>query len=1199
MKKILGFLFNRTLLGALGILAIALIIWFVGPLLAIADYRPLAGSLIRWLLIALLIIFYVGKFLWKFIKAKRANAKLMEGLAKPVGAQAASSAGSEEVATLAKRFEEAVAVLKQTRLGGDKKSGLRGLFGGQWFGGQHIYELPWYIFIGAPGSGKTTALINSGLQFPLAEKFGMEAIRGVGGTRNCDWWFTDEAVLLDTAGRYTTQESNQQVDSAAWTGFLKLLKEYRPRRPINGALLTVSVADLLQQSPAQREAQASAMRQRIAELHEQLNIRFPIYVLVTKTDLLAGFNEFFNDYGKEERTQVWGFTFPLQETASASSPLTQFKEEFAALENRLNVRLPDRLQQERDPQKRALLYAFPQQFAAINDVLNEFLNSVFQPSRFQTPPLLRGVYLTSGTQEGNPIDRVLGGLARALKLERKLIQPLQPSGKSYFLTRLVRDVIFKEADLAGTNLKWERRRNTLQWGGIALALTITLAAAAAWSISYARNKAYISTVQNKIAATSQQVDALQALDSADVVSLLPILQSVQELSTTAEVTSEHAPWSMGFGLYQGDKLAAASTNTYHRLLQDSFLPRIALGIELLLRTSSDRPELLYEALKAYLMLGDAEHFNAPALKTFISATWDESLPREVTTEQRTALQNHLDVLLDRGQMNSPIVPDAQLISTSRNAIALTPIERRIYNRIRREGIGSQFPNFTIAETVGANAGLVFRRASGQPLTQGVPGLFSYKGYYEGFVGAAEKTTQQLADEQGWVLGLDAEQRKQFSDADSKKQLLNNARRLYLEDYANSWESFVKDIRIVSSTDSRQTIQTASILSSGTSPLPVLLRAIVHEVTLVKKADADKNLVEKGEDQLKQRTDQLKKLFGNDRPATQLDVAARPEAIVDNRFDDLRRLVTPVAPGQPAPIDSQIALLKDISQAMVTASAAIDANMPPPPSDAPNKAKLEASQSPEPLRTILLTLGDSAAQMIGLGAKVNASGELAQLADFCKKAIAGRYPFQRGSALDVTQDDFARLFAPGGEFDRFFQAKLLPIVDISRHPWGYRQVGDTRQSDSSGALLQFERAQAIRDVFFRGGGSMPSLRLEFKPTEMDASITQFILDIDGQLVKYSHGPQVSQPIQWPGPKGGNQVRIQVSPMSANSGLEFQGPWALFRLLDGAQFTPTAQPEKFSVTFNVGGSKAQFDVTSSSVQNPFKLKELQQFQCPMRL
>ena len=76
-------------------------------------------------------------------------------------------------------------------------------------GGGNLYALPWYVVIGPPGSGKSTLLQNSGLNFPLSSSFGKEAMRGVGGTRNCDWWFTDEAVFLDTAGRYTTQDSDR------------------------------------------------------------------------------------------------------------------------------------------------------------------------------------------------------------------------------------------------------------------------------------------------------------------------------------------------------------------------------------------------------------------------------------------------------------------------------------------------------------------------------------------------------------------------------------------------------------------------------------------------------------------------------------------------------------------------------------------------------------------------------------------------------------------------------------------------------------------------------------------------------------------------------------------------------------------------------------------------------------------------------
>lgn len=67
------------------------------------------------------------------------------------------------------------------------------------FSRQYLYQLPWYVIIGAPGAGKTTALVNSGLHFPLADRFGKSALRGVGRTRNCDWWFTNDAVLLDTA----------------------------------------------------------------------------------------------------------------------------------------------------------------------------------------------------------------------------------------------------------------------------------------------------------------------------------------------------------------------------------------------------------------------------------------------------------------------------------------------------------------------------------------------------------------------------------------------------------------------------------------------------------------------------------------------------------------------------------------------------------------------------------------------------------------------------------------------------------------------------------------------------------------------------------------------------------------------------------------------------------------------------------------
>jgi type VI secretion system protein ImpL len=222
---------------------------------------------------------------------------------------------------------------------------------------------------------------------------------------------------------------------------------------------------------------------------------------------------------------------------------------------------------------------------------------------------------------------------------------------------------------------------------------------------------------------------------------------------------------------------------------------------------------------------------------------------------------------------------------------------------------------------------------------------------------------------------------------------------------------------------------------------------------------------------------------------------------------------------------------------------------------------------------------------------------AQIAEFCVKAVDGRYPFVRASQKDVTPEDFARLFAPGGLLDTFFQKNLAAHVDTTQRPWRFRDP----VMGSSPALADFQRAQAIRDVFFRSGGNTPSIQLEFRPVGMDASITQFVLDVDGKPVRYAHGPPRPERVQFPGPGGRSQVRVTVSPPAASgsSSMRFEGPWALFRMFDAVTVKETAQSERFLTTFDVGGRRAEFDVFASSVKNPFRLPELTQFRCPTAL
>lgn len=1200
MRKLLRLVFNRWVLAILGLVAIALLIWYVGPLIAIAGWQPLEPEWVRQLLIAIVVLVYVGKAAWKLLRASLSNKQLLEGLmrqAPPKGA-AAPGPGADQVAELGRRFADAIGMLKRGRIGQSRFAALGALTGRQ-----YVYELPWYVIIGAPGSGKTTALLNAGLNFPLANQLGKESIGGVGGTRNCDWWFTDEAVLLDTAGRFTTQDSDRQVDAAAWTGFLALLKKHRPRRPINGVLLAVSVADLLQVSAAERDAHATKLRARIQELHEHVGIRFPIYVLVTKADLLAGFMEFFGEYGKEERAQVWGVTFPYSEKDSERTPLAGFGTELELLEQRLNERLVDRTQQERDPQRRAAIYGFPQQWAALKGVLAEFLAAVFQPSRFEERPLVRGVYFTSGTQEGTPIDRAFGALGRALGLAHKALAPHRASGKSFFLTKLLKDVVFREAGIAGTNLRWERHRSLLAWGAIGAAVAITAGAILAWSVSYARNEAYVADVQARVDAIAKQVEGLQRKDTTDVVSLLPVLQAVRDLARASTIAGDSVPLSMGFGLFQGDKLGEASRAAHQRLLREAFLPRLTARMEQQLGSRGEgNPELLYEALKTYIMLHERERFDAAAVKLFISADWEANLPREVTIEQRKQLESHLDELLARSDVVSAYPPDQRLVTAARQAVAETPIAVRAYNRLKRLGVGAAFPEFTIAARGGHAAPTVLVRASGEPLTKGVPGLYSYDAYHKAFQAASLVVSTQLAQEAAWVLAAD-DTRTRAALADVER-VTAETRRLYLEDYARLWEAFVNDIRIIRPTSLQQSIDMTRTLSAPTdSPLLPLFRAIVREVTLAQRSADEKTVVDKGGDMLKDKKRELEKLFG--RHGLQLPAATAAsleETIVDRRFDALRRFVTSPAPGQLAPIDASIPLMNELYVWLVAAQAALNSKAQPPQTEVANKIKGEAGRTPEPVSSMLTGLSASATSLVLSKVQIDTGAKLtSEVFEFCQKAIGGRYPFAKSSSIDVTQEDFSRLFAPGGLIDDFFQKNLASIVDTSTKPWSFRNLGDARRGGTPASLRPFQQAQAIRDVFFRGGARAAGLQLEFKPVEMDASVLQFLLDVDGQLVRYSHGPQVPAKVLWPGPSGKNQVRLAIQPPSASgtSGRVFDGPWALFRMLDDQKFQPTGQPDKFLVTFVVDGRRAQFEVFSSSVQNPFTLPELRQFQCPARL
>ncbi|EHR70510.1 type VI secretion protein IcmF [Burkholderiales bacterium JOSHI_001] len=1173
--KLKSFFKNRWVLSAIGLLVLSLLIWFAGDAIAIYDARPLGSTGARLGLIALIILGFAAWEGFKHFRAWRANKAMLAALSG--GGEASNAALSQrEVAELKKRFDDALSTLKTARF--EDKSG----------GRNFLYQLPWYMFIGAPGSGKTTALVNSGLRFPLSEKTGSKdlQIKGVGGTRNCDWWFTDEAVLLDTAGRYTTQSSNQEVDAAAWGGFLNLLKRFRPRQPLNGAIITLSVADLYAQNADERADYARSVRARIQELYKTLGQRFPLYVMVTKCDLLAGFSEFCADMGREARAQVWGMTFPFQADAKAEAAAGLFDKEFDALVDRLNLRLLTRMEEERDPQRRATIFAFPQQVAGLKGLVRSFLDEVFQSSAFSEEPMLRGVYLTSGTQEGSPIDRVLGNISRAYGLELQVLPPAASSGRSYFLTRLMRDVVFGESDLGGRSAEIERRASRIAFAGYTVLGLGTLALLAGWAVSFVRNQALVTEVAAATPALTQQAAAIPKLPAGDVRDPLPALEALNALPVAPSKRQDSVALTQRLGLYQGDKLGSQVDSSYQGLLRDAFLPRVALRLEQQVR-SADSPEVRYEALKAYLMLYDPKHLVPEELEAWVNADWENDA--SLRADQQ-ALSKHLNAALKRLPLEMVLPIDRNLVDETRRQLAQAPLAQRVFNRLMRMGV-RDLPDFKLSEGAGPSASLAFVRASGKPITEGVSALFTRKGYDKAYLGTAKTLVPQLVEEEAWVLGPQA---SGGGGLKAVPKVMDDVQRLYLNEYIKAWDALLGDIRLKPTPDLNASVQLMTLLSAGDSPLRQLLQAVTKETKLATGAATSATGVAAG--QIDRAASAIKERIGGllgDPKLAAGDGMMKPEAMVEKHFEKLHQMVA----GQPAPLDAVLAVLKEYEVFLRGNQEAMARGSAPQP-DSMIKAKIlgEADRMAPPVGPMLKALFVAASVQGDAGKKDALGAAIGGAAAGAKAALEGRYPFARGAAKEMGLDDFSNLFKPGGTLDTLVKTQLQGAIDTNGATWkALAPNGVALVKDADVANLQ--RASVIREAFFPGGSPTPKVQANLVLTKVEDGVGEVNITVDGQLTKLIPGANQGVAINWPSTNPSPQIRISLLLANKTEGpsASYEGSWAVFRLVD-AMRQEGGDATRMVLALMVGDRKITFELRSGSVRNPLRLPELAQFKLP---
>jgi type VI secretion system protein ImpL len=195
------------------------------------------------------------------------------------------------------------------------------------------------------------------------------------------------------------------------------------------------------------------------------------------------------------------------------------------------------------------------------------------------------------------------------------------------------------------------------------------------------------------------------------------------------------------------------------------------------------------------------------------------------------------------------------------------------------------------------------------------------------------------------------------------------------------------------------------------------------------------------------------------------------------------------------------------------------------------------------------------------------------------------------------DDFARLFAPGGMLDSFFNTQLRPFVDMSGRIWRPQTVDGVPSPVGAEAVANFQRAAVIRDIFFQGQ-PQPGFRFDIAPLQMDASLRQTTLDLDGVVISYAHGPTRSTQVAWPGPNRMTNVRLvfDPAPSSGPGVLQANGPWAMIRLFQQGQIQGAGAAERFTLSFRSGDRSISYEIRASSTLNPLASTVLREFRCP---
>jgi type VI secretion system protein ImpL len=1203
----------------IGILALIGLIWFGGPFLSIAGVRPFEPLWVRLSLIALVLLTIGGWTGYRIYKRIKANRELEREILQP-------KASDADLQIMSERMKDALKTLKSSSGNGRT----------------YLYDLPWYLMIGPPGAGKTTALMHSGLKFAGSRAKGeAQKLEGLGGTRYCDWWFAETAVLIDTAGRYTTQDSDEEHDREAWLGFLNILRKARPRQPINGVMVSISLEDLMTLSDDELKQHSDAIRTRLIELYKTLKVDFPVYVIFTKADTVAGFMEFFGSYPETRRNLVWGATFQTRE--KTKNMVSEAPAEFDLLVERLNEEMADRLQEEPDPRARLMLYGFPTQVAALKDRLTGFLNAIFEPSRYYPNAVLRGFYFTSGTQKGTAIDRVIGSMSQAFGTAYQAAA-LSGQGKSYFLRDLLSKVIIGEAGWVTHNRQAVRMATASRIAAYAAIALVTLGLGSLWGISYLNNKALIDETAkavDTVRVNGETVLAERVVRDDNLADTAYILSMLRDLPAGYDTRDTPTPIMEQFGLSQRDRLEAAGVTSYRSGLERLLRPRLLLRIEKQMTEVLDNRtgpggqdvDTLYSLAKLYRMVaGDAPEIDKDQIKNSFRADFLQSFPGPQGELLRNELNTHVAAMLDLDFGGNVLTDqlDGILVAEVQRELGRVSLAERGYALLKSRAKGLASEDWIAEQRGGSDMETVFETVNGDTLdTVSVDKFFTYPGFHLSVLPNLAGIREELERDK-WVFG-DVGEADAFSD--QYQSLPGEILALYTQDFIEAWEEALSNLKFKSMRNDKPLYTTLQAVSAPTSPVVQLLESIRRETLLTQDISSEglaANL--SGSSAQNAGTDAAQKIFqryvldssgGLKRIGLEAGLQAiapgglsgalgaatgsgGPAIIPGKAIEDHFRPYHVLVEGENSrKIDALLLNFKNILDNLL-----IVANNPLQSETANSNVQIQASllrsnatRFPPPFDKLIIQAAKEFDEEYKETSITQLNEKLStQVVGECRRIVARNYPFENGRS-EVPMTEFAKLFAPTGIMQRFFDENLKPLVDTSTRPWNWKPEVSQADRLSNATLRQFERADLIKQAFFPTGNAFPSVGLQVVPRALSQQADAASLEVNGNLVLVTRGPGFNAEIEplpanfdWPSNTATPRVVLVIQPEvpGYRSRREIHGDWAFYRFVRDNRVS--SGQNKFVVRETLGGRQVAFTVTLRTKPNPFFLSAVGDFSCP---